>query len=344
MNLDETQIKAVNAPENKIVVLASAGSGKTRVLTERVRKILNSGIDQKKVVAITFTNMAADEMRARLGDVCNDMFIGTIHSYANKLLVQNGFDTKEILADGDRFDELFDIIKEYPHVIEPVEYLLVDEFQDVTKPQFDFFMSINAENFFVVGDDWQSIYSFNNADVNLFKKLVKDKEYTVYLLPNNYRNPYPILSFAQKQIMPLRSKIDKTVKCKGPKEGECIQGEWTYYQMANFLRENGDYKNWFILCRTNKQIQDIIHILKSLNIPCETFKKNGLTQEILREKLEADTVKVLTIHASKGLEADNVIVWQFRYWIKDEERRLAYVAATRARKRLFWLKKKEGFY
>lgn len=45
MNLDETQIKVVNAPEKKIVVLASAGSGKTRVLTERVRKILNSGID-----------------------------------------------------------------------------------------------------------------------------------------------------------------------------------------------------------------------------------------------------------------------------------------------------------
>ena len=172
MNLDETQIKAVNAKENKIVVLASAGSGKTRVLTERVRKILEDGANQREVVAITFTNMAADEMRARLGDIHEGMFIGTIHSYANKLLTQKGFNTVEILADGDRFDELFDIIKENPEVIEPVKYLLVDEFQDVTKPQFDFFMSINAENFFVVGDDWQSIYSFNHADVNLFKQLV----------------------------------------------------------------------------------------------------------------------------------------------------------------------------
>lgn len=75
-----------------IQVLASAGSGKTRVLTERVRHILGS-TKKDGVIAVTFTNKAADEMRARLDDIQDideRAWITTIHSLAQRIVEQYG--------------------------------------------------------------------------------------------------------------------------------------------------------------------------------------------------------------------------------------------------------------
>ena len=73
--LSKAQQKIVNATENKIVVVASAAAGKTTVLTERVRHLLEKGIDPQKIVLITFTNAAAEEMASRL-EYPKGIFIG----------------------------------------------------------------------------------------------------------------------------------------------------------------------------------------------------------------------------------------------------------------------------
>lgn len=90
--LDEKQKEIVESTEKNIVVVAGAGSGKTRVLTERIKHLLNNGVEAHNIVAITYTNMAADEMKQRLTDVSNigDAFIGTIHSFANRLMGSSG--------------------------------------------------------------------------------------------------------------------------------------------------------------------------------------------------------------------------------------------------------------
>ena len=61
--LSEIQNNIVHSRSSDIVVVAGAGSGKTRVLTERIKWLLEEGADPSNLVAITFTNMAADEMR-----------------------------------------------------------------------------------------------------------------------------------------------------------------------------------------------------------------------------------------------------------------------------------------
>ena len=61
--LDEKQLEIVNSTEPRIIVEAGGGSGKTRVLIERVKKLLNDGVPACNIVAITFTNMAAEEMK-----------------------------------------------------------------------------------------------------------------------------------------------------------------------------------------------------------------------------------------------------------------------------------------
>lgn len=93
MNLSNAQRQIVEAPlDIAIQVLASAGSGKTRVLTERVRHILRE-TKKEGVIALTFTNKAADEMRARLADseqAEDRAWIATIHSVAQRILEKYG--------------------------------------------------------------------------------------------------------------------------------------------------------------------------------------------------------------------------------------------------------------
>ncbi len=93
LNLSPSQAQIVNSPLDKAIqVLASAGSGKTRVLTERVRHILKS-TRKDGIIALTFTNKAAEEMSSRLAD-CDKAedrtWIATIHSVAQRILEKYG--------------------------------------------------------------------------------------------------------------------------------------------------------------------------------------------------------------------------------------------------------------
>ena len=103
------------------------------------------------------------------------------------------------------------------------------------------------------------------------------------------------------------------------------------------IKQWGDYGNWFILTRTNDQIEEICYYLKKEGVPYDSFKRTELDNKELSERLKADTVKVLTIHTSKGLEAENVVVIGARFF-NVEERCVSYVAATRARDLLVWTK------
>ncbi|MEC4043368.1 ATP-dependent helicase [Myroides odoratimimus] len=86
INLSPKQESIVNFNEGSILVLASAGSGKTRVLTERIKRISN--YTKGKILAITFTNKAAAEIRERLNEQkeIKNVTIGTFHSFCQSIL------------------------------------------------------------------------------------------------------------------------------------------------------------------------------------------------------------------------------------------------------------------
>lgn len=93
INLSPAQRGIVEAEDAHYVVVASAGSGKTRVLTERVRHLLETRKIRSRILALTFTNKAAEEMRQRLRAVPNlseRAYIGTIHSFCQSLIEAHG--------------------------------------------------------------------------------------------------------------------------------------------------------------------------------------------------------------------------------------------------------------
>ena len=93
LELNAQQQAAANCLEGPVLVLAGAGSGKTRVLTERIANLVDSGVNPYSVLAITFTNKAANEMRERLyarTPQAGRMTISTIHSMCALILRMDG--------------------------------------------------------------------------------------------------------------------------------------------------------------------------------------------------------------------------------------------------------------
>ena len=93
MNLNDRQREAVVHRDGPVLVLAGAGSGKTRVITARIGALVEEGVPPQTILALTFTNKAAAEMRGRLeralGPIAADLWISTFHSGAVRILRQH---------------------------------------------------------------------------------------------------------------------------------------------------------------------------------------------------------------------------------------------------------------
>ena len=436
INLDTQQESIVNSTDNNIVVVAGAGSGKTRVLTERIRHLVKDlKVVPHNIVAITFTNMAAEEMKLRLSDIdtIGDAFIGTIHSFANRIMKESGekytlfndeldiqlhrelinkycdnltieryLEYKDLKSEVEMgkandnalisfftpseqsdfnmlhypcevvnkdiennthltfgesiktlckkrgiitFDELLVKAKDYFEKINAkVEYVFVDEFQDVGTLEYNFIKSLNSDNYFFVGDDYQSIYGFKGGNVRIFKSLVNDSNFHTYYLTNNYRNGTEILKLAEYVISQVDNRIVKEITPIVSESGEySIQNRGSVNDVLFTLKNEKSYREWFILVRTNKELYDIALKCQKIGIPYTTFKREGMSLSQLNKEMRSNRVKLLTVHTSKGLEVDNVIMYgnfpvSVPYYRKnDEERKVMYVRITRARKRLIVL-------
>lgn len=89
--LNKEQIEAVKTIDGPVLVMAGAGSGKTKVLTTRIAYLIEEGIPSYNILAITFTNKAAAEMRDRVSNLIGDVssFIGTFHSLGVRIIREN---------------------------------------------------------------------------------------------------------------------------------------------------------------------------------------------------------------------------------------------------------------
>lgn len=93
-NLNKEQREAVQTVAGPLLILAGAGSGKTKVLTTRIAYMIKNGVKPKNILAVTFTNKAAKEMKARLGSMIGEsivkyMWVGTFHGICGRILREN---------------------------------------------------------------------------------------------------------------------------------------------------------------------------------------------------------------------------------------------------------------
>jgi DNA helicase-2/ATP-dependent DNA helicase PcrA len=115
INLSPTQKKIVAHDEGALLVVAGPGSGKTRVLTERIRRLLSGADNQFRVLALTFTNKAASEMKERLAEfpeIEQKAFLGTMHSFCLEVLTTRG---KPVGVDG--MPHIFELYQDRKQVL-----------------------------------------------------------------------------------------------------------------------------------------------------------------------------------------------------------------------------------
>jgi superfamily I DNA/RNA helicase len=269
-DLTDRQKQIVTATESNILIVAAAGSGKTRVLTHRIAHLVESGQSPASICAITFTRKAANVMRQRLITLLGEkdaasVNVGTIHALAVQIIrrwsrvlgLRPGFsiyddDDMEVLEQqvaedmgvknagkglGDIFLKeihrrlrrynaipLRDLIRSALTILEDtgirdrlrneLRFFLVDEFQDVDIDQADLIGSLADDNFFAVGDDWQAIYAFRGANVQIMLDYAEHPKSTVYRLEWNFRSERPIVMASNELISHNKSQIHKSVHSK----------------------------------------------------------------------------------------------------------------------------------
>lgn len=238
------------------------------------------------------------------------------------------------------------------------KYVIIDEYQDISKLRYKFVKTIqNKSTIIVVGDDWQSIYSFAGSDVNLFLQFSEDFDAKKMIINNTYRNSKELIDIAGNFIMKDKKMIRKDLisNKKLINSINYIKSSKLEEAIKYIIKKYGVKKNILILGRFKNDI----------NILNNNFKIKGEDiAYIFNSKVK---IKFLTIHSSKGLGFDNVIIlnnenteygfppkikndyFKSKYIYSDnileEERRLFYVALTRTKNEvlLVYTQKKSSF-
>ena len=159
--LNDPQREAVMHPQGPLMIIAGAGSGKTRVLTYRIAWLIEQGIDPFQILSLTFTNKAAGEMRQRIekiiGNEAKNLWMGTFHSVFAKILriegQRLGYNSDFSIYDSDDSKSLIrSIIK---------EFALDDK---VYKPNFILNRISGAKNGLISWEAYQSNPQFMEDD------------------------------------------------------------------------------------------------------------------------------------------------------------------------------------
>ena len=266
MTLNDKQLEAVNHTEGPCLVLAGAGSGKTRVLTERIIKLIDDGVSPYNILAITFTNKAAKEMRVRvqnkIGDVADSIFIGTFHSFGLRILRENydaiGYSSNITILDTDDTKSLIKrILKE--NSFDPADYDIKHIISKISSAKNDGISPLEFSKLFlnehdkVIGlvyEKYLKLLKENNSvdfddlllkPVEIFKKrkdiLEKYQERFRYILVDEYQDTNSI----QYELCKMLAKKYNNIFVVGDANQSIYS--WRNADYRNILNFEKDYKN-----------------------------------------------------------------------------------------------------
>ncbi|MDD6223640.1 MAG: UvrD-helicase domain-containing protein [bacterium] len=239
------------------------------------------------------------------------------------------------------------------------KYIIIDEYQDTSLIRFQLIQAIlkqTSASLMVVGDDFQSIYRFTGCDLSLFLNFCDyfDKA-NIMKIENTYRNSQELIKVAGDFVMRNKKQIHKDLRSSKRLE-KPIQiiyykdlGD-TFVKLVKEIYRNS-HQAILVLGRNNKDIQMIMH--DNIHI-----KSDG--RIVLLDDVDI-CISYMTVHKSKGLEEENVIVihlenhllgfpnqirndkilrlvsHSFDFYPYSEERRLFYVALTRTKNYVYLL-------
>ena len=224
-----------------------------------------------------------DKLSAVTECTSNEELLNVIQQYSAKMTENNAMDFDDLLYYVHKlFSNFPEILDKYR---ERFKYVLIDEFQDTNKVQYQIFKMLGEKyrNIFVVGDDDQSIYSWRGADSYNLKKFENDfPDCNVYKLEQNYRSTRRILDVADEVISKNINRFEKVLWTEN-EEGLKVQlfsayneQDEAYFvceQIKNILYLNSNYKlkDFAILMRVNALSRSFEQQLQQNRIPYKVF-------------------------------------------------------------------------
>lgn len=275
--------------------------------------------------------------------------------YAIYLAYQKEKDSSNKIDFDDMITKATNAINEHNLII-PYKLIIVDEFQDTSLLRFNLIKALLKKvdaSLCVVGDDYQSIYHFSGCDLSLFVNFrERFPEAKIYQITSTYRNSQELIDVAGSFIQKNPNQIKKNLKSEIALDKPLTV---VYFQNQDLILEK------VLKCLP---VDEEIYILGRNNFDLKKYT-NKLKYQVEDNRIVFDMypklkIRYMTIHSAKGLESDNVIVLNMandiygfpslqndemilRFVKKgfgypyEEERRLFYVALTRAKKRVYLL-------
>lgn len=270
--LNKDQLSAVTRVEGPLLILAGAGSGKTRVITYRIAHMIEDlKISPYSILAITFTNKAAKEMRERvnslIGDKAKDMWISTFHSLCVRILRRDieriGYNRSFVIYDTqDQLSLIKECIKECglrEDSFKPSSVLSAisgakDKLLNPKAFEARYFNDFRLSKISKVYDLYQRKLKSNNAldfDDLIFKtvELLKTDEFVRDFYQRKFQyvmvDEYQDTNHAQYVLINLLSEMHKNL-CVVGDDDQSIYG-WRGADIANILDFEKDYKDAFVV-------------------------------------------------------------------------------------------------
>src|SRR3989338_4023728 len=262
-SLNDKQTEAVKTIEGPVLILAGAGSGKTKTLTHRIAYLLSQGIKPENILAVTFTNKAAEEMRnliKKLIEIENlklkieNLFVGTFHSFGVKILRQEieklDYKNNFVIYDEDdvfslaksiraelnfpqdklKAATLINIISRAKSELKDPEEILADA-DELYRNRILRFNEIYKRRMFAANAvDFDDLITL---PVKIFEKFPE--------ILNRYQNQYQDTNHSQYTLINLLSQGYKNLFAIGDPD-QAIYG-WRHADFSNILNFERDYPN-----------------------------------------------------------------------------------------------------
>jgi len=352
--LNKEQRDAVMHIDGPCLVVAGAGSGKTKVLTTRIAYLIENGIYSSNILAITFTNKAAKEMKERINKIVSDnyAFVGTFHSFGLRIIKENyealGLSKNFTIIDSDDVVSIIKkIMKDFGYDIKQIapsyirnrisfiknemlsdseiERYFLSEPEKIAKQIYFEYEKILKKNNVVDFDDLLKLpvdLFINNPDI-----LDKYQDKYKYILIDEYQDTNEV----QYKLVKLLSSKYRNIFVVGD-QNQAIYGfrQANYKNIVNFERDYNDAE----VIVLNQNYRSTTTILNAAN---SVIKNNIHKKDVNLYSELGEGVKVKYLRSNDGLQEVNIVVNEIKDLLNNgyDKNDIAIFYRTNAQSRVY---------
>lgn len=366
---DKEQEDVIKAPQNcHMRVLAGAGTGKTTTICCRIKYLIDNGVHPTNILMLTFNVEACSNMGQKLNALFNfsiNVEVKTIDSFCRKLMFiyNNEFideNNNGIVSVSEYAIKAKKIMDQFGEtIVRQYKYVFFDEFQDISSAQFDIIKKFADSGSWVccIGDDSQNIYQFRGSDnryiINLNQMIPDVKS---FIIQTNYRSNNDIIEIANHCIKKNEERIDKNMVVFRDRDGvtdltickyATIECEHIILAIKEYIKKGIECDQIAILGRSSRRLKEIETQFEKEKLSYVSLFGDKFSKDE-KKRIQKGKLVISTIHSAKGLEwkivfivglKDEEFPSQMNNGIinVEEERRLFYVAITRAKTHLHFV-------